>query len=165
MTRTDLPLETIALPGRRVRRTCRGLSLVEVLVALLLLAVGLGGAMGLVTRQVTGLDRTQNGARADALARGRLVQLQAVGYGALNERYLRDTDTAYFGDKAEHRSSADAWWSARLTKAQPAGPGIEAIRIAVTVGWGSATPRTENGPKKNRDLSKTREVTGYVVAP
>ncbi len=174
MSRTSTPSCRFAMFPRRFRphrprRRPRGFSLVEVLVALVLLLVGLGGVMGLYTRELKNLGQTQRRARADYLARGYLSQVQAMGYETLKSRHLKESPESFLGPNLnKYPEDPDFWWNARLksegaseTKNLP-----PRVKIAVRVGWGR--PPAEDSPKMDdgaRQSLKIREVTGYAVAP
>lgn len=83
-------------PLRARRRNQRGMSLIEVLIALMLLTIGLGGVMDLYTNQLKNVGWNQKRVRADHLARSRLAQLQIAGYARLKSQYLADSDEAVF---------------------------------------------------------------------
>ena len=141
-----------------------GLTLIEVLVAIVLLVIGIGGVMELFTNQMVGQKRSLRRLQAETLARGYLAQIQAAGYSELKSRYLADATEAYFGGEQNHFKEPDGefWGGARLHAEQPVGL-RPVIRIAVQMNWGPGASGTQNAAEA--DQTTSGEVVGYVVAP
>jgi prepilin-type N-terminal cleavage/methylation domain-containing protein len=151
------------MPSARNRSLARrGMTLVEVLVAVLLLAFGLSGVMDLYSVQLRHLSLTRNREQAQELAYGYLAQLQASGYNALDQTIRRQDPNATAGEaivaKEAGPEGKPAKWNARLRREKF--DGIDCIRIGVEVfaeaPTGAAAPSVSTpGAKK--------EVVGYVV--
>lgn len=141
------------------------MSLMEVMLALVVLAFGLGGIMDLYARQVQGTGQARIALRADQLARCYLAQIEAVGYDGLRTRYLKESSEALFDDSPTREAALDPtfWWSARLEQ-QAAGEPLARIRVIVVVGWGTQ-PSGSDPPAAFVTDSKSRKAVGYVVAP
>ncbi|MFP4380178.1 MAG: prepilin-type N-terminal cleavage/methylation domain-containing protein [Candidatus Sumerlaeia bacterium] len=152
----------------------QGMSLVEVLVALVLLTVGLGGVVEMFIHQANYVDRNGRVMRAETLAYNYLNQLQAAGYGAIQEKLdmlaknddpegvwlLNSASSADNPDSRYTRSllDRDFRWNALLIKEKRYG--LDAIQIRVVVLWG---PEGISNIPKDRRIRK--EVMGYVIAP
>jgi type II secretory pathway pseudopilin PulG len=141
------------------------MSLMEVMLAIVVLVFGLGGIMDLYGRQVQGIGQARAALRADHLARCYLAQIEAAGYEGLRTRYLKESSEALFDDSPTREAALDPtlWWSARLER-QAADVPPARIRITVVVGWGTQ-PSGSDSAAAFAANSKSRKAIGYVVAP
>ena len=147
----------------------RGFSLVEVLIALLLLVVGLGGALGLYTRQINAVGNAQRRLQAENIARARLAEVQAEGYEMLLTRHLigdtraskllnettaaPSSKTPAIAPPSFRRSVQIEGLAADADNALP-----PRIRITVRVEWAA-------GVAAKRKHLTSGEAIGYVVSP
>ena len=153
-------------PISRTARVPRALSLVEVVVALVLLVFGLGGVLQLYTRQLREFGRLERRVRAEQVARQHLVEFQDLGFQTLKTRYLRDVSEAMLpGEGGPPTPGAiHLPYTVRLEETRVADM-PPAIRVTVEVQWNSKRGGRDGlrtGDEEGALL--TREVSGYVVS-
>ena len=140
------------------KRPRSGLTLVEVMVGLALLAFGIGGAVELYSQQVRGVNTAKHRITTSYIARGELARFRAMGYDALNNTFFADaqSDTVVL---KERQTEQNTWWKVQLTRqadAQPA-PRIR-IKVASSIGDTPGESGTTTGTQ-----SSIQEVSGYAV--
>lgn len=141
----------------------RGMSLVEILVALVFLMFGLAGIVELYVNQARHLARTERLNRAESIARGNLAELQATGYDGLSGRIQSDDSVdkaSLFREATRFEMDTDFVWNADLTKISI--EGIPAVRVVVTCRW---QPDVTGGEARGEESGVQKEVIGYAVAP
>ena len=156
---------------RNPKNSTLGMTLVEVLIALVFIFFGLASLISLHMQLTRRAARTQHKAQAACLAQSHLASLQLAGYAALEERIatLAESPEAQEASYAESRSSdldSDYRWSAHLRKEEV--DGVRRIAIQVEVDWSAPLARKGSGAKtaeKSIVHGNKKEVVGYVVAP
>jgi len=138
----------------------RGISLIEILIAVVFLAFGLAGVTDMYITQIKQAARVRQQQSASAAADSALAELQSAGFAALDARMLTlpkssgtENETDLFVKPAPSLSK-DIQWNAHLKKEQQ--DGVNRIRIAVTA---------EYTPVSAKDQSVRKEAVGYVAAP
>jgi Tfp pilus assembly protein PilV len=149
-----------------------GVSLMEVLLALVLISFGLFGIVDLYMNQAKHVARTQQQVQAASLAQSYLAQLQAAGYQAVEEKIRTHADAAnpdlasLFPRPTGSTLNSDFEWNAYLRRVATDDP----KRIEITIVVQRASPASkaagqdEAGPSAQREGVR-REVRGYVFAP
>lgn len=153
-------------PIGRPTRAPRALSLVEVVVALVLLVFGLGGVLQLYTRQLREFGRLERRGRAEGIARQRLAELQGLGFQELKARYLKGVSQASLpAESGPPTPGAESLpFTVRLQETRVAQM-PPAIRVTVEVQWGRPHAGRDGARSEAGDGAYlTREVTGYVVS-
>lgn len=146
------------------------MTLVEVLVALLLLSFGLAGVVDLYRGQLRHLSLTRRQGQSLELAHGYLAQLQAAGYDALDQA-IRRKDPAGSADEvslnpfpvAAKEGGAigrPAKWNAHLRRETLGG--IACIRVSVEVLPESPGPGATSSA--GSASARRKEVVGYAVS-
>ena len=143
----------------------RGMSLVEVLVALVFLAFGLAGVMEMYITQSRHVARTQRLDRVTSLAYGFLAQMQETGYAALEQKtrvLAEKTPGSGQFDMYPNpiRVGSDVQMNATLKKETR--EGVPCIQIRVRAFW---QPGTAGGAAVAAEQGIRKEVVGYVAAP
>jgi type II secretory pathway pseudopilin PulG len=142
----------------------RGVSLVETLIALLLLTLGLGGVVELFMTQARYVNRSARESRRENLARVYLNQLQAAGHEEIEDQMgvlakPETPDTAeLFGSPTKSTLDPDFRWNARLTREDM--EGVKVIQIRVQTIWSP-----DANPDARPSDSAEKEAVGYVVSP
>jgi type II secretory pathway pseudopilin PulG len=139
----------------------RGISLVEILVALVFLVFGLAGVTDLYVTQMQQAARVRQQQSVSAAAFSALTILQSAGFAALDGKLAvlpkaspSENDVALFSQPIPS-ADKNIVWNAHLKKElQP--DGSSRIRVAVQASWLAAAV-----PGK----SIQKEVVGYVAAP
>ena len=118
-----------------------GFSLMEVLLALVVLTIGLYGVLDLIISTHNRSARTERCAAAIELARAKMAELQAMGYEALESRALlprladaASSPTHFPAQAAKSEAPYEApfyRWQARFDRA-PKEPDIVNIEVRVT---------------------------------
>ena len=124
--------------GSTAGRRCEGLTLIEVILAIVLLGIGLFGVVDLYSQQVRHVKRTRWEAQAQGLAQARLSWLAALGYDGLEGKLPGS------GESVVRLSPGDGMpcvqqgflWNAILKKVDGATPRIE-VRVQVVPDAGS----------------------------
>lgn len=136
--------------------TKRGMTLIEVIVALVLLTIGLFGVLDMYLGVAKGLAASRKEMQADNLLRAHLANLETAGYPALDD-WIRIQGAPPTPDQAARFPSFQKslvpgfTWNAELKREQNQTP--KRIMITVALQW-SANGKT-----------KERKATGYVFAP
>ena len=103
------------LPGRRPRAGCEGVTLVELMVVLVIIAIGLLALSGVQTRSSRDVDATGRSSRALNLAENRMEVVRAAGFTQA---------------QSDSGVSAVFTWNAQVTAVDP-----YLKRVTVTVSW------------------------------
>ena len=132
------------------------MTLIEVLVALVLLVIGLFGLldfhMGLANR----LEDNRHRMQADYLLQERLASLQMLGYAALEDKVKtlapapNATGVSLFPN-AQKTVNPDFSWNADLQREDS--EGVRRIKMTVKVGW------------SDKKQARERKAVDYVFAP
>lgn len=135
----------------------QGMTLVEVLVAIALLAIGIAGILEINLSLTQSLLRTKLESRAAYLMEDRLATLEAAGYEALGNKMqaaMPTTNSAtveLFPDFVPVQKNTDFRWNAQLSRQEPMG--VARIQILVSIQW------------QEKGVTRTRKATGYAFAP
>lgn len=139
---------------------CRGLSLVEVLIAVVFLVFGLGGIVKLYSHQQIQVARAARVSRAERLAQGYLAHLQKAGYENLNQMYqaFEDEDKKKAYERPmQSKDDPDFQWNLELEPVTI--EGIPMLYMQVKT-WYMPGGKAAEGPVGNI----RKEVSGYVAA-
>ena len=138
----------------------RGISLIEILIAVAFLAFGLAGVTDMYITQMKQAARVRQQQSASAIAASALAELQSAGFAALDAKMLTlpksggaENEADLFAKPAASLSK-DVEWNAHLKKEQQ--DGMNRIRITVTAGY---------TPVSAKNQSVRKEAVGYVAAP
>lgn len=141
-------------PNRPIRK--RGMTLIEVIVALVLLTIGLFGVLDMYMGVARGLAASRKEMQADNLLRAHLTNLETAGFAALDD-WIRVQAAPPSPDVAARFPSFQKsllpgfTWNAELKREQNENP--KRIMVTVALQW-SANGKT-----------KERKAIGYVFAP
>ena len=132
----------------------RGISLIEILIAIAFLTFGLAGVTDMYVTQMQQAARTRQQQTANATAASMLTELQAAGFAALDAKLAAQREVDLF-PKPAPSTNANVLWNAHLKKEQK--DGVNRIHIAVTATWALADA--------GKSASIRKEAIGYVAAP
>jgi Tfp pilus assembly protein PilV len=133
------------------------MTLVEVLVALVLLVIGLFGILDFYLGLAHRLEENRHRMQADYLLQERLASLQMLGYPALEDKIktlASPADTAsasLFPDAQKSTVNPDFFWNADLLREES--DGVRRIRVTVKVAW------------SEKQQPRDRKAVDYVFAP
>ena len=133
------------------------MTLVEVLVAIALLAIGIAGILEINLGLTQNLFHTKLESRAAYLLEDRLATLEAAGYEALANKMqisMHNADSPginLFPDFVPVQKNTDFRWNAQLSRQEPMG--VARIQILVSVQW------------QEKGVTRDRKATGYAFAP
>jgi len=133
-----------------------GMTLVEVLIGLVILTLGIGGAVNLYAKQVKRVGITRHRLASSMLARGELARFENRGFVSIQSEYFSEADTATSATVQGLSNNGATWWKATLTYRPDVSP---APRIDVRVQSGQGARVPESVMK-----SQMQEVVGYVVS-
>jgi prepilin-type N-terminal cleavage/methylation domain-containing protein len=141
-------------PNRLTRS--HGMTLIEVIVALVLLTIGLFGVLDMYLGVANGLASSQKETQADYLARAHLANLEMAGYQSLDDwiRMYADKknpNQASRYNKLENSLVPGFTWNANLKREGDGGDGYIMITVAVQC------------PGKGK--ARERKAIGYVFGP
>lgn len=142
----------------------RGMSLVEVLVALVFLAFGLAGVMEMYLVQTRHVARSQRVARVTSQAYSCLAQMQETGYAALDQKIgvLEKAPGAGQAGMYPDPTKVDSDIRMNATLKKETRAGVPCIQIKVTTFW---QPGTAGAEAVAKEQGIRKEVVGYVAAP
>ena len=150
----------------------RGVTLMEILLALVLLSFGLFGVVDLYMNQSRLVVRSQRQVRAASLAQSYLAQLQAAGYGALDEKLRTHADAAspdrswLFPSPTGSTLDGDFEWNAHLRRIETDGRKRIEARVVVERGAPASGRAGQDSAHSSTPTGGVRkEVTGHVFAP
>ncbi len=107
----------------------RGLTLLEILIAMLLLSVGLLGIAGLTVSIIQGNAYSKNVSTATVIAEARLEDMRRAGYA--NANTMAGSDSVSMGGVVFSRTTS-------VTNGSP-GPNMKTVAVAVSWGAHSVT--------------------------
>lgn len=142
-------------PNRKIRK--KGMTLIEVVIALVLLTIGLSGVLDLYTQVARGLEINRKEVQADNLVQAHLANLETAGYQALDDwirtyaDVKRDANEAPRFHDLQPSLTPGFTWNANLKREQS--ENVKRIMITVTLQW-LVSGKT-----------KERKAVGYVFAP
>jgi prepilin-type N-terminal cleavage/methylation domain-containing protein len=137
----------------------RGVSLVEVLIALIVISLGIGGALDLFARQVQGIGKSRSRISQTHFAEGKMTHLRARGYDTLSANLAGKIEASQFASGV--REDLQIWWTAYLEDQPDAQP---RPRIRIEVHCGNLRTKAEDAAT-TKTPGAYRKVTGYVVQP
>lgn len=150
-------------PSKNLRK---GISLIEIIIAVAFLVFGLGAVMDMYMSEAKGAERVARLQAVTAAAQSGLAELQAAGYSALDARIGTAAKEVSLFEKPVPAPTANVFWNATLKKEQK--DGVNCIRIAVSGAWDASSAKPADKAEK-KDISKSlnirKEVVGYVAAP